>query len=452
MNTVRTKLSVKDIMLTKADRRALDALQVRNLQQFRGWTAQMETDVVRAVSDGVTAGENIDKISGRISDAIGASKTRARRIARTESINAAVEGARNRYREYGIEQVEVIACDDWRTCKICQQHDGKIYSVDDDAHMPPYHPNCRCAIKAVVKKEKEPAKKAPKVPKVQKEPQVEKPTATIQIIEYAPAATIKEAEAWARKAGITRPDYKGVDLSIANVMNQRHAATVKLAPKIKDSVTAIGSMKSNRAYLMKVRAAQVDVMFHELRASGKYSWASDKMLKTAITNSHPLTKAIKDLAPSKNKGTMAYFSSLFRSGADGRGVYVNMEFINELKKYGISLEKILKDAVLAKESPQGCDTVVYLFDHEYAHVIDNAYALRKDPEILREFNKWRSLPIQEQIDSLCGYAATCAPTAKGIPSEFIAECWGEFLNNPTPRETSIKVSKRILDIIANGGD
>lgn len=198
MNTVRTKLSVKDIMLTKADRRALDALQVRNLQQFRGWTAQMETDVVRAVSDGVTAGENIDKISGRISDAIGASKTRARRIARTESINAAVEGARNRYREYGIEQVEVIACDDWRTCKICQQHDGKIYSVDDDAHMPPYHPNCRCAIKAVVKKDKdkEPAKlrKKPerKVPKVK--PNITPVNADRQIPDFSQMKTMSEIE------------------------------------------------------------------------------------------------------------------------------------------------------------------------------------------------------------------------------------------------------------------
>ena len=198
MNTVRTKLSVKDIMLTKADRRALDALQVRNLQQFRGWTAQMETDVVRAVTDGVAAGENIDKISGRISEAIDASKTRARRIARTESINAAVEGARNRYREYGIEKVEVIACDDWRTCKICQQHDGKIYSVDDDAHMPPYHPNCRCAIKAVVKKdkEKEPAKlrKKPekRVPKV--EPNITSVNADRQIPDFSQMKTMSEIE------------------------------------------------------------------------------------------------------------------------------------------------------------------------------------------------------------------------------------------------------------------
>lgn len=198
MKTVSTQLNVRDIMLTQADRRALEAIRTRNLQQFRGWTAQMETDVIRAVSDGVAAGESIDKIPGRISDAIHTSNTRARRIARTESINAAVEGARSRYRDYGIEYVEIIACDDWRTCKICQQHDGKVYSVDDDAHMPPYHPNCRCAIKAVVKKdkEKEPAKlrKKPekRVPKV--EPNVTSVNADRQIPDFSQMKTMSEIE------------------------------------------------------------------------------------------------------------------------------------------------------------------------------------------------------------------------------------------------------------------
>ena len=221
---VSTQLNVRDIMLTQADRRVLEAIQTRNLQQFRGWTAQMETDVIRAVSDGVAAGESIDKISGRISDAINTSNTRARRIARTESINAAVEGARSRYRDYGIEYVEIIACDDWRTCKICQQHDGKVYSVDDDAHMPPYHPNCRCAIKAVVKKrnEKEELEKLKRraeteVPKIE---QVKYATRIEAVDAYVPLKTKEETARFAREQGVKIVSYDTASIDLANNWNQ----------------------------------------------------------------------------------------------------------------------------------------------------------------------------------------------------------------------------------------
>ncbi|MBR6011853.1 MAG: minor capsid protein, partial [Methanomicrobium sp.] len=91
-------------------------------------------------------------LSARITEATNIAKTRADTIARTETINACIDGARQRYQQLGIEEVEVIACDDSRTCPICTTHDGKIYKLSDDANLPPYHPNCRCAIKAVVKK------------------------------------------------------------------------------------------------------------------------------------------------------------------------------------------------------------------------------------------------------------------------------------------------------------
>ena len=70
--------------------------------------------------------------------------------------------------------------------------------VDDDAHMPPYHPNCRCAIKAVVKKdkEKEPAKlrKKPetRVPKV--EPNITSVNADRQIPDFSQMKTMSEIE------------------------------------------------------------------------------------------------------------------------------------------------------------------------------------------------------------------------------------------------------------------
>jgi len=443
VNTVRTKLSVKDIMLTKADRRALDALQVRNLQQFRGWTAQMETDVVRAVSDGVTAGENIDKISGRISDAIGASKTRARRIARTESINAAVEGARNRYREYGIEQVEVIACDDWRTCTICQQHDGKIYSVDDDAHMPPYHPNCRCAIKAVVKKdkEKEPAKKAkaPKVPKVPKAPEVPK---AVKPLAYKPAKTIAGAEKLLKSHGIDT-NYDGLAVEVANVTNKTIIETMDIAPELRNTLKNTSSIETHISRLENDKDAILKLFEDHYRGIHP-DWSDARIHNKALQT---YTKdLLKERVISPDSSTWAYSDS-FRIGEyDYRGV-----FWNNYKFNSRDLRETLERVVLNERSgfhPKGCDTVKSIEDHELGHEIDRAYNVSKDSIIGRLFNAWDNLDWGSQVETLSGYPTTKTDRFER-KQEYIAECWAEYRNNPEPRPTAKAVGNRIMEIIKN---
>lgn len=149
---MNNKRSPSDIIMTDADWRVLDSLKVRNLQHLRGLNADLEKDIIRELTDGINAGEGMPDLSARISSVTNIAKTRADTIARTETINACIDGARQRYQQLGIEEVEIIACDDSRTCPICSTHDGKVYKLSDDANLPPYHPNCRCAIRAVVKK------------------------------------------------------------------------------------------------------------------------------------------------------------------------------------------------------------------------------------------------------------------------------------------------------------
>ena len=139
-------------------------------------------------------------LSARISSVTNIAKTRADTIARTETINACIDGARQRYQQLGIEEVEIIACDDLRTCPICSTHDGKVYKLSDDANLPPYHPNCRCAIRAVVKKrdKKEELEKLKRraeneLPKI--EPNVEPVTAELPPIpDFSQMKTMSEIE------------------------------------------------------------------------------------------------------------------------------------------------------------------------------------------------------------------------------------------------------------------
>jgi SPP1 gp7 family putative phage head morphogenesis protein len=49
----------------------------------------------------------------------------------------------------GIEEVEWVAEDDSRTCKICRERNGKVYKIDEIPPKPHY--NCRCTLKLTEK-------------------------------------------------------------------------------------------------------------------------------------------------------------------------------------------------------------------------------------------------------------------------------------------------------------
>lgn len=73
----------------------------------------------------------------------------ADRIARTEIAHINTQAAQQRYKDYGVKEVEVWADKDERRCEICGKLHKKRYPVD--GRMPvPVHPNCRCTIIPVI--------------------------------------------------------------------------------------------------------------------------------------------------------------------------------------------------------------------------------------------------------------------------------------------------------------
>ena len=70
-------------------------------------------------------------------------------IARTELAHIQTEAAKQRYKDYGIEQVQIWADPDERTCEVCGKLHKKVYPTG--ANVPiPAHPRCRCCIVPVV--------------------------------------------------------------------------------------------------------------------------------------------------------------------------------------------------------------------------------------------------------------------------------------------------------------
>ena len=129
--------------------RALDWLLTR-----MGWAADEigeETAklLAQALHNGFAAGESISQIAGRISQVYDMSDMRAKRIARTETIAASNIGAREGYKEAGINKTEWYTAIDGRVCDLCGALHNKI-SLLDEGDTPPAHPNCRCTLLPVI--------------------------------------------------------------------------------------------------------------------------------------------------------------------------------------------------------------------------------------------------------------------------------------------------------------
>ena len=72
---------------------------------------------------------------------------------RTETARAVEDATLQSYRDCGVEEYEISAALDGRTCKVCGRQDGKVYRVEEartGLNCPPLHANCRCATLPVI--------------------------------------------------------------------------------------------------------------------------------------------------------------------------------------------------------------------------------------------------------------------------------------------------------------
>lgn len=126
-------------------------IYTRAYDELRGVTAEMDRQISRTLADTMARGAGAREIAAAINnrvDNIGI--TRARLLARTETIRAHAEASLNSYAEAGLMEIDVRAefqtARDDQVCPICRDlAEGGPYSIDAARGMIPAHPNCRCA-------------------------------------------------------------------------------------------------------------------------------------------------------------------------------------------------------------------------------------------------------------------------------------------------------------------
>lgn len=130
-------------------------------QRVWGNLDELQQTLNDGLIDCVVSGKKTSELKQLLMERFNVSYHRAQTITRTEIAHIETQAAKDRYKSYGIKQVEILADTDSRTCDICARLDHKIISINDKMPIP-VHPNCRCCIIPVVRtaaEEKERRKK-----------------------------------------------------------------------------------------------------------------------------------------------------------------------------------------------------------------------------------------------------------------------------------------------------
>ena len=112
-------------------------------------TARLKETLNEGLIHCVTSGLNSNDLKHILEDRFNVSFARADALVRTELAHIQTQAAEQRYKDYGIKQVEIWGDEDERQCKIC----GKLHQTKypTGAALPiPAHTNCRCCIVPVV--------------------------------------------------------------------------------------------------------------------------------------------------------------------------------------------------------------------------------------------------------------------------------------------------------------
>lgn len=121
-------------------------LYTRAFNELKGIDDEMDRQISRVLAESMVQGLGAMEIARNINDRVDKiGITRARVLARTETIRAHHVATIAEYRQYGVDGVRVKA--EWLTagfnvCPVCQALEGKVFTLDEIEGMIPRHPNC----------------------------------------------------------------------------------------------------------------------------------------------------------------------------------------------------------------------------------------------------------------------------------------------------------------------
>lgn len=118
--------------------------------------AKLAKGLKQELATAVATGQSQAKTARSLRERFDVTRFEANRLVRTETNHFNTLGSVESYEKVGLDEFIFVATLDGRTSSICQEHDGKRYSLKNLDVQPPLHPNCRSCIRAYLGKEYEP--------------------------------------------------------------------------------------------------------------------------------------------------------------------------------------------------------------------------------------------------------------------------------------------------------
>lgn len=114
-----------------------------------GNTERLMEELNESLIDCIVAGRKTTDLKNALQERFGVSYSNADMLVRTEIAHIQTQAAVQRYKDYGLQEVEIWADEDERRCDICGKLHQKRYPAG--AAVPiPAHPRCRCCVVPVV--------------------------------------------------------------------------------------------------------------------------------------------------------------------------------------------------------------------------------------------------------------------------------------------------------------
>lgn len=112
-------------------------------------TQRLQQALNEGLTESVIAGVSPDRLKTRLMDEFNVSYNRADALVRTEMAHIQTTAAEQRYKDAGIEKVQVWAKEDERLCDICGKLHEQTFLVGERLPIPA-HTKCRCCIVPVI--------------------------------------------------------------------------------------------------------------------------------------------------------------------------------------------------------------------------------------------------------------------------------------------------------------
>lgn len=227
--------------------------------------------------------------------------------------------------------------------------------------------------------------------------------------------TVKAAAKWAVDNNLADfADYSGIKPEVANAWNQSLFDHLQEFPALRANQKFVGTAQAQFArwreieiqrYILQLQKANPHMPGHNFRPH------AESFVKAKKVDSH------------------TYAHSWMQK--DVSGIAVNKAFGSDVSKF----KSGLKSDVSTLYHPVGCDSIRFVVDHEMAHQLDGLLDLSIDNDVIVAYNQAKTIGIKTEVS---GYANQDI-------GEFIAECWAESCNNPSPRTFAQKIAAIVRD-------